>query len=80
MNHSYDFFEGKENLTSEDIEDFEAHVAIIREKRLKVCDLCLRSEAEISPIRLTGDADGLMVCIDCETKYNQTLEPTCEGR
>jgi len=43
---------------------------------LKVCDSCLKSEIESSPIRLIGDDNGLTVCVDCETKYNKTLEPT----
>lgn len=41
------------------------------EQQLKVCDFCLRSELEISSIQLTGDDDGLQVCIDCEPKYNK---------
>ena len=43
---------------------------------LRVCDFCLRSELEIFPIRLTGDDEGLQVCVECESKYNQLLEPT----
>lgn len=45
----------------------------IFEEQLKVCDFCLRSELEVSPIRLTGDDDGLMVCINCEPKYRHML-------
>jgi len=40
---------------------------------LRVCDFCLRSEAETSPIRKTGDDEGLMVCVDCEEKYLDNL-------
>ena len=40
---------------------------------LKTCDFCLRSETEISPIRLTADDEGLMVCVECEPKYNSFL-------
>lgn len=49
---------------------------IMRRENLRVCDFCLRSEVEVSPIRLTGDDEGLQVCIDCEPKYNTALEPT----
>ena len=34
MRESYDFFDGKETLTDEDIEDFEAHAEMMQDRDL----------------------------------------------
>ena len=51
----------------------------MNKESLRVCDFCLRSETEIFPIRLTGDDEGLQVCVECESKYNPQIQPTSKG-
>lgn len=46
MNRHYDFFEGKENITSKDIEDFEAHASIMQNHDF--CDTGM----ECNPIKI----------------------------
>lgn len=43
-----------------------------KDERLRVCDFCLRSECEVSPIRKMNDDEGLQICIDCDVIHTTT--------